>query len=108
MNKQPYIFVTEICYSYVASKKLLDARSNLKGVCSVRYRLKSVEHKIDGKEKVRELHLGEENKGVDAGAVGLIHWDRDVQEAVPSSHLIKMVVKEISPFKKVNLALKPT
>ena len=53
-------------------------------------------------------NLGEKNKGVDAGAVGLVHWDRDVQEAVPSSHLIKMVVKEISPLKKVNFALRPT
>ena len=33
------------------------------------------------------MHLGEENKGVDAGAVRFINWDRDVQEAVPPSNL---------------------
>ena len=33
-------------------------------------------------------NLGEKNKGVDAGAVGLVHWDRDVQEAVPPPHLV--------------------
>ena len=34
-------------------------------------------------------NLGEKNKGVDAGAVGLVHWDRDVQEAVSPPHLDK-------------------
>ena len=34
-------------------------------------------------------NLGEKNKGVDAGAVGLVHWDRDVQEAVSPPHLHK-------------------
>ena len=34
-------------------------------------------------------NLGEQNKGVDAGAVGLVHWDRDVQEAVSPPHLDK-------------------
>ena len=33
------------------------------------------------------MHLGEENKGVDASAVRFINWDRDVQEAVPPSNL---------------------
>ena len=34
-------------------------------------------------------NLGEQNKGVDAGAVGLVHWDRNVQEAVSPPHLDK-------------------
>ena len=34
-------------------------------------------------------NLGEKNKRVDAGAVGLVHWDRDVQEAVSPPHLDK-------------------
>ena len=34
-------------------------------------------------------NLGEQNKGVDAGAVGLVHWDRNVQEAVSPPHLHK-------------------
>ena len=38
-------------------------------------------------------NLGEKNKGVDAGAVGLVHWDRDVQEAVSPPHLDKTLSK---------------
>ena len=59
--------------------------------------------KIDGKEKVGELHLGEENKGVDAGAVRFINWDRDVQEAVPPSNLNMKMVKSSESKRKVYL-----
>ena len=38
-------------------------------------------------------NLGEKNKRVDAGAVGLVHWDRDVQEAVSPPHLDKTLSK---------------
>ena len=44
--------------------------------------------KIKIREKVGDHDLGEEDKGVDAGAVGLVHRDRDVQEAVPAPHLV--------------------
>ena len=40
-------------------------------------------------------NLGEKNKRVDAGAVGLVHWDRDVQEAVSPPHLDKTLSIEV-------------
>ena len=40
-------------------------------------------------------NLGEKHKGVDAGAVGLVHWDRDVQEAVSPPHLDKTLSIEV-------------
>ena len=63
--------------------------------CSL-YLISSEKDWLGFREEIGGLHLGEEDEGVDAGAVGLVHWDRDVQEAVPSSHLIKMVEKEKS------------
>ena len=87
-----------LCHSYphnvkTNSLEFFDATPYLKGVCSIRYRLKKLKIKI--LEKVGECwHLGEENKGVDAGAVRLVHRDRDVQEAVPSPHLINILSKD--------------
>ena len=46
------------------------------------------------------MHLGEENKGVDASAVRFINWDRDVQEAVPPSNLNMKMVKSVESKRK--------
>ena len=60
--------------------------------------------KTSSKKKLTgAMHLGEENKGVDAGAVRFINWDRDVQEAVPPSNLNIKMVKSVESKRKVYL-----
>ena len=56
--------------------------------CSL-YLISSEKDWLGFREEIEGLHLGEEDEGVDAGAVGLVHWDRDVQEAVSPPHLDK-------------------